>query len=153
MRYNVLAVAILLMFTVSGAFAASAADSLKQQRSRINNEITERNALLDHIHFTGHNGDSVQLASINASELTVAYALQALENVLELVRPAAPQKSGQTQGGLGAVGESILMVCQLQLAQLVSDSGELKDSRIRDEVQKQIENVRGACGAIAAATN
>jgi hypothetical protein len=36
---------------------------------------------------------------------------------------------------------------------MVSDSAELEDSRIREEVQKQIENVRAACGAIVAATN
>jgi hypothetical protein len=153
MRYNVLAIAALLIFTTSGAFAASAADSLKQQRSRINVAITERNALLDRIHFTGHNDDSVQLASINASELTVAYALQALENVIELVRPAGRQKNGRSQGGLGGVGEPMLMVCQFQVAQMVSDSAQLGDSRIREEVQKQIENVRAACGAIVAATN
>lgn len=153
MRYNILSVAVLLFIATSGAFAASTADSLKQQRSRINKAITERNALLDRIHFTGHNGDSVQLASINASELTVVYALQALETVIELVRPDARQKSGRSQGGLGGVGEPMQMVCQLQVDQMDSDSAELEDSRIREEVEKQIENVRAACGAIAAATN
>ncbi|MFM0265587.1 H-NS family nucleoid-associated regulatory protein [Paraburkholderia sediminicola] len=152
MRYKVLAVAALLIFTTSGAFAASAADLLKQQRSHINAAITARNALLDRIHFTGHNDDSLQLASINASELTVAYALQALENVIELVRPAARQTNGAGAGAgsLRGVGEPMLTLCQVQMTQMASDSAELVDSRIRDEVQKQIENVRAACGAIGA---
>jgi hypothetical protein len=153
MRYNILAVAALLIIATSGALGASATDSLKQQRSRINNAIAERNALLDRIHFTGHNGDSVQLASINASELTVAYALQALENVIELVGPATRQKNGRREGGLGRVSEPMLMICQFQVDQMVSDSAELEDSRIRDEVQKQIDNVRAACSAIVAVTN
>ncbi|MCX4151996.1 MULTISPECIES: hypothetical protein [Paraburkholderia] len=157
MRYKVLAVAALLIFTTSGAFAASAADLLKQQRSRINAAITARNALLDRIHFTGHNDDSLQLASINASELTVAYALQALENVIELVRPAARQTNsggaGAGAGSLRGVGEPMLTLCQVQMTQMASDSAELVDWRIRDEVQKQIENVRAACGAIGAVTN
>jgi hypothetical protein len=41
----------------------------------------------------------------------------------------------------------------IQVSQMASDSAEPVDSRIRDEVNKQIENVRGACGAIVAVTN
>jgi hypothetical protein len=153
MRYKVLAVAALLIFTTNGAFAASATDLLRQQRSRIDNAVTARNALLHRIHFVGHNDDSVQLASINASELTVEYALQALESVIGLVRPGARQMNGRSEGSLRGVGEPMLTLCQLQVTQMASDSAGVVDSRIRDEVQKQIENVRAACGVIVAVTN
>jgi hypothetical protein len=148
-----LAVAALVVFTTSSAIAAPDVELLKQHRARIDDAITTRNALLDRIHFVGHNDDSVQLASINASELTVEYALQALENVIELVRPAAQQTNGRGGKSLRGVGEPMLMLCQAQVSQMASDSAELVDSRIRDEVNKQIENVRGACGAIVAVTN
>jgi hypothetical protein len=153
MRYQAFILAALLASATTGAFAASPVDVLRQQRLKINHAIDERNALLDRIHFVGFNDDSVQLASINASELTVAYALQALESVVELDRSSAQQPNNDRNRGLRPVGQSMLMVCQFQLSQMDSDSAELKDSRIRDEVQKQIENVRAACGAITAATN
>lgn len=62
--------------------AAPSSEVLRLQRSRIDQAISARNALLERIHFAGHNDDSVQLASINGSELTVRYALEALEGVL-----------------------------------------------------------------------
>lgn len=148
MRYQALAVAVLLALSMNAAFAASPSEVLRQQRSRIDHAISARNALLDRIHFAGHNDDSVQLASINSSELTVEYALQALEGVLALGgRGAGKDRS------LKAVGQSMLMVCQLQVGQMVSDTAQLTDSRIRDEVEKQIENIRAACDAIVAETN
>lgn len=141
------AIAALLIFTTNGVFAASPADLLEQQRARINNAVTERNALLDRIQFVGHNDDSIQLASINASELTVAYALQALESVIPLVRP------GVSGASLRGVGEPMQMLCEFQVTQMISDSVLLVDSRIRDEVQKQIENAKSACGVIVAVTS
>jgi hypothetical protein len=57
------AIAASLIFTTNGVFAASPVDLLERQRALINNAISERNALLDRIHFVGQNDDSVQLAS------------------------------------------------------------------------------------------
>lgn len=148
MRKQTILFAALLALVANGAFAASPGEVLRQQRLRIDNGITARNAMLDRIHFVGHNGDSVQLASINASELTIEYALQALEGVFGVVH-RAPGKEVR----LNAVGEPMLMLCQAQVTQMTSDSAQLADSRIRDEVEKQIDNVRAACGAIVAVTN
>lgn len=141
------AIAALLIFATNGVFAGSPADLLKQQRARINNAVTERNALLDRIQFAGHNNDSVQLASINASELTIAYALQALESVIPLVRP------GVSGASLKGVGEPMQMLCEFQVTQMICDSALIADSRIRDEVQKQIKNTKSACGVILAVTS
>jgi hypothetical protein len=152
MRTKILAFASLLVLTAGGASAATSVDLLRQQRSRIDNAITARNTLLDRIHFAGHNNDSVQLASINASELTVEYALQALEEAIELLRPHTQKTNGSGQGKLGGVGEPLQMLCQVQVGQLVSDNAELEDSRIREEVEKQIDNVRAACSAIVTVT-
>lgn len=46
----------------------------------------------------------------------------------------------------------MLMVSQDQVTQLVSDSAQLEDPRIREEVDKQVDTVRAAWGAIVAAT-
>ncbi|MEM5388339.1 hypothetical protein VSR68_32945 [Paraburkholderia phymatum] len=148
MRNQAIAFAALLALIANGAVAASPSEVLRQQRLHIDNAITARNAMLDRIHFVGHNDDSVQLASINGSELTVEYALQALEGVLGLVH----RGSGKPVD-LKAVGEPMLMLCQAQVTQMASDSAQLADSRIRDEVEKQIDNVRAACSAIVAVTN
>ncbi len=72
---------------ISSACAAAPVtplQSLQMQRSRVDAGISDRTALLDRIHFSGHNDDSVQLASINAAELTVEYALQAVEAVVAI---------------------------------------------------------------------
>ncbi|WP_155301732.1 hypothetical protein [Burkholderia gladioli] len=45
------------------------------------------------------------------------------------------------------------MICQSQLGQILFDSALLSDERIRSEVEKRIENVRDACGAISSATS
>lgn len=47
----------------------------------------------------------------------------------------------------------MLMVCQAQVTHLVSDSTQLDDPRIREEVDKQVDDVRAACGAIVAASS
>ena len=141
--------AVLLLASSAMAHGATPRDALQQQRAKINDAIDARNRFLDRIGFAGYNNDSAELASINASELNVVYALQALEDMIRIV----DNKSATVRDGLKQVGNSMLMVCQAQVTQLVSDSAQLDDPRIRNEVDKQVDNVRAACGAIVAATN
>lgn len=141
--------AMLLLAASTMAHAGSPRQALQQQRAKINDAIDVRNRFLDRIGFVGNNNDSAELASINGSELTVVYALQSLDDLLTIV----DNKSATVRGGLKQVGNSMLMICQAQVAQLVSDSAQLDDPRIRKEVGKQVDNVRTACGAIVAATN
>jgi len=108
MRDRLLTLAALFVFTTGNAFAAAPSALLRQQRLRIDGAISARNALLDRIHFVGGNDDSVQLASISASELTVEYALQALEGVFAMI----DHRTGK-QAGLKSVGEPMSMLCQL----------------------------------------
>jgi hypothetical protein len=141
--------AALMLAAINSALAATPHDVLLQKRAWINDAIDARNRFLDQIHFAGHNNDSAELASINSSELTVVYALQALDDVLGIV----DKRSVTVRKGLKQIGDSMLMVCQAQVTQIVSDAAQLDDPRIRNEVDKQVDNVRAACGAIVAVTN
>ncbi|MFL9889049.1 hypothetical protein PQR66_38925 [Paraburkholderia agricolaris] len=91
--------AVLLLASSTMARAVTPRDALPQQRAKINDAIDARNRFLDRIGFAGHNNDSAELASINASELTVVYALQALDDVIGIVDThplAGPVSSEQT---------------------------------------------------------
>ncbi|MBN3761136.1 hypothetical protein [Burkholderia sp. Ac-20365] len=148
MRLDII-LALLLLASSPIAHAATPLDVLQQQQTKINDAIDARNRFLDKIGFAGHSNDSVELASINGSELTVIYTLQALDDMLRIVE----KKSATVRTGLKHVGNSMVMVCQAQLTQIASDGAQLDDSRIRKEIDKQINNVRAACDAIVAVTD
>lgn len=138
---------LLLLGGVSlSAHASYDVSVLKQQRQKIDSQIAERNKIVDGLKVKLSDNDISLLNSINASELTIEYSVQIVEDFLLSANNSSGVKSKKEfDGVVSDMKFSVASICELQVSSIEADSYSIENSDIKKSIERQIENSRTAC--------
>jgi hypothetical protein len=142
-------IAVALFSLSMSALAEHDIKPLTQQRAKMDAEINTRNALLDRLKIKPFTNDTNQLASINSSELSIEYTLEALENYLVSLDNSEKMKDEDlSKKTIEDMRRSLASICESQLVDLKVASDSLENSEIKKQVDKQAKNSEVACDMV-----
>jgi hypothetical protein len=118
---------------------------LIEQKTKIDDEITARNKLLDRLHIKPMSEETNLLASINSYETTVEYLLDAANSAMSLTLGHEAKDKAVQREQLANLSSALTNACTAQKMEMLFTNEQMPNVPVKEEVIKQIENVRTAC--------